>query len=97
MNPCQIEACNGKPVCAECRKLSYCPGASHTTSSPSDLTEALLQIKAALPKATRMHATGSIVVLTLGAHIPSKSDAASATGFIRAMVATGKRPARTTN
>lgn len=25
MNPCQIEACQGKPVCAECRKLNYCP------------------------------------------------------------------------
>jgi len=30
-------------------------------------------------------------VPTLGAQIPSKSDAAAATGFIRAMVATGEK------
>jgi len=106
-NPCQIEACAGQPVCSECQRLRYCPGAapggahndlaselrdgSAPVLSASELTAALLQIKDCLPKSTRMQTTGSIVVLTLGAQIPSKSDAAAATGFIRAMVATGEK------
>ena len=104
-NPCTIEACAGQPVCSECQRLRYCPGAaqggaqagSKTPDAPvlsaSELTAALLQIKDCLPKSTRMQTTGSIVVLTLGAQIPSKSDAATATGFIRAMVATGEKRA----
>ena len=102
-NPCTIESCAGQPVCSECQRLRYCPGAAPGGAqagsklpdapvlSASELTAALLQIKDCLPKSTRMQTTGSIVVLTLGAQIPSKSDAAAATGFIRAMVATGEK------
>ena len=108
-NPCTIEACAGQPVCSECQRLRYCPAAAQGSAkndlaselrdgsapvlSASELTAALLQIKDCLPKSTRMQTTGSIVVLTLGAQIPSKSDAAAATGFIRAMVATGEKRA----
>jgi hypothetical protein len=105
-NPCQLQACQSQPICAECAALHYCPASADPEQrhkaqakakaiSAASITEALLAIKEQLPRATRMHTSGTIAILTLGEQIPDKADAHSAIGFIRAMVATGEKRSAT--
>lgn len=91
MNPCQIEACQGKPVCHECSKLNYCPATIQRQQ-----IAALQTVQADLPNGTRMHTVGRVIILTLAgpdlrpgvANGPSDQDIDAAIGHLRAMKTT---------
>ncbi len=84
MNRCDIPACQGKPMCAECKALGYCPSTSED-QEPLDMHATLLSINEALPKGSRLSACGTIAIITLGDEIPDPADLDAGVRFLRAM------------
>ena len=91
MKRCQIEACKGKPVCAECRKLSYCPATIQRQQ-----IEAVQAVQTDLPNGTRLHTVGRVIIITLaGPDLrpgvpdgPTDKDIDAAISHLRAMKTT---------